>query len=88
MVTIGGPIIGGALADAGLWRYIFFINVPLGIISILILWFRVKDTRDEETDHVLDYPGAFASLADWFCLRSVFYASLKLGLKIRKLIFL
>src|SRR6185369_6699150 len=36
MVTIGGPILGGAMADAGLWRYIFFINVPIGIVSVLI----------------------------------------------------
>src|SRR3569833_3402744 len=34
LVTLGGPILGGALADAGLWRYIFFINVPLGIIAL------------------------------------------------------
>ena len=33
MVTIGGPILGGALADAGLWRMIFFINIPIGIAS-------------------------------------------------------
>jgi len=62
MVTVGGPILGGALADAGLWRYIFFINVPIGIVSVLILLFKVKESRDEETDHALDYPGAFASL--------------------------
>lgn len=62
MVTIGGPLLGGALADAGLWRYIFFINIPIGIISLLILLFKVKESRDEETDHALDYPGAFASL--------------------------
>lgn len=37
LVTICGPVLGGALADAGLWRYIFFINVPIGIIALLIL---------------------------------------------------
>ena len=63
MVTIGGPVLGGALADAGLWPYIFFINIPIGIASILILLFKVKESRDEETDDALDYPGALASLA-------------------------
>jgi EmrB/QacA subfamily drug resistance transporter len=81
MVTIGGPIIGGALADVGLWRYIFFINVPLGIISILILLFRVKDSRDEETDHALDYPGAFTSLVGLALLTFGFLRIPEVGIK-------
>ena len=62
MVTIGGPILGGALADAGLWRMIFFINVPIGLASLIILWFKVPESSDEETDHSLDYPGAVATI--------------------------
>ncbi|HTH83630.1 MAG TPA: MFS transporter [Mucilaginibacter sp.] len=58
VVTMGGPILGGALADAGLWRYIFFINVPIGIAALIMLASRVKETRDEGTDQSLDFPGA------------------------------
>ncbi len=62
VVTIGGPILGGALGDAGLWRYIFFINIPIGLASVFILWFKVKESRDEDLDHSLDYPGAIAAM--------------------------
>jgi EmrB/QacA subfamily drug resistance transporter len=58
VVTMGGPILGGALADAGLWRYIFFINVPFGVAALLMLWFKVKETKDEGIDKALDFPGA------------------------------
>jgi EmrB/QacA subfamily drug resistance transporter len=60
VVTMGGPILGGALADAGLWRFIFFINIPIGIIALLILWQYVKEIKDESGDLSLDFPGAVA----------------------------
>src|SRR3569833_3079399 len=60
VVTMGGPILGGTLADAGLWRYIFFINVPLGVIALVILTFRVKESRDEDADKAVDIGGAVA----------------------------
>lgn len=58
MVTVGGPILGGALADAGHWRMIFFINVPIGIVSLLILLFKIKESHDEHADRKIDYAGA------------------------------
>ena len=58
VVTMGGPILGGALADAGLWRYIFFINIPIGIVALIILFFKVEESKDDTVDHSLDFPGA------------------------------
>jgi len=58
VVTMGGPILGGTLADAGLWRYIFFINVPIGIVVLIILWFKVNESRSEDADKAVDIIGA------------------------------
>jgi EmrB/QacA subfamily drug resistance transporter len=58
VVTVGGPILGGALADAGLWRYIFFINIPIGIAAFFILWTRVDETKDANSEPAIDIPGA------------------------------
>ncbi len=62
LVTVGGPILGGALGDAGWWRGIFFINVPIGIISLLVLFYKVPESTDESLDHRLDYGGAMAAI--------------------------
>jgi EmrB/QacA subfamily drug resistance transporter len=58
VVTMGGPILGGALGDAGMWRFIFFINIPIGIGALLILWRHVAESRDEESSPELDIWGA------------------------------
>lgn len=60
IVTIGGPVLGGALADAGLWRYIFFINVPVGVGALWILWRHVDESKKAASDAALDLPGVLA----------------------------
>lgn len=63
LVTVGGPILGGALADAGLWRLIFFINVPIGIASLIILWYKVPESSDTRSGHSIDYYGSTTIIA-------------------------
>ncbi len=58
LVTVGGPILGGALGDAGLWRAIFFINLPIGLASLIVLRLKVPESSDDSMDHRLDYAGA------------------------------
>ena len=60
IVTMGGPILGGALADAGLWRFIFFINVPIGLAALVILLLKVDESRNTESGNTIDIPGAAA----------------------------
>ncbi len=55
---MGGPILGGALGDAGLWRAIFYLNVPLGLATLFVLATRVPESTDGSIDHRLDYAGA------------------------------
>ncbi|MEQ9440192.1 MAG: MFS transporter [Cyclobacteriaceae bacterium] len=63
LVTVGGPILGGALGDLGLWRGIFYINIPIGLLSLLVLHFKVPESSDGRPDQRLDYEGAFAIAA-------------------------
>ncbi|HVU57825.1 MAG TPA: MFS transporter [Puia sp.] len=61
IVTMGGPVLGGALADAGLWRYIFFINVPIGVAALFILWKKVAESKEAGADPTLDYPAVITT---------------------------
>jgi EmrB/QacA subfamily drug resistance transporter len=46
LTTMAGPAIGGVFASLGVWRLVFFINVPLAVVALFAL-VHVPETRDE-----------------------------------------
>ncbi len=57
MTTIFGPALGGWFASMGLWRLIFFINIPLALIALFLLLRFVPESRQEGKTK-LDFAGS------------------------------
>ena len=53
-----GPVLGGWLIEHFSWRAVFFINLPLAAIVLLISFYRVPESRDESQKERLDWFGA------------------------------
>lgn len=59
VATLVGPILGGVLVDSLGWEWIFFINVPVGIIGFVLAW-RLVPTLPTHT-HSFDWLGVALS---------------------------
>lgn len=46
-----GPTLGGWITDVFSWRWIFFINLPVGIASLILTWFLVHDSESAKKEH-------------------------------------
>jgi EmrB/QacA subfamily drug resistance transporter len=43
-----GPLVGGALTTWAGWRWIFFVNLPIGALCIVVGWLVLHESRDEQ----------------------------------------
>ncbi len=53
-----GPLLGGWLVQSFSWRFVFLINIPIGIVVLLIAARFVDESRDEESTGRIDWRGA------------------------------
>lgn len=54
-----GPILGGYLVDNYHWGWIFFINIPIGIVAIILAWQQLKDRETPIVKTKIDKVGLF-----------------------------
>ncbi len=66
LATLVGPILGGILVDTAGWEWIFFINVPIGIIGLVLAWRLVPVL--ETHSHSFDWIGVALSATGMFLL--------------------
>jgi EmrB/QacA subfamily drug resistance transporter len=51
-----GPVLGGAITSGLSWRWIFFVNIPIGIAALAVTLLKVDESRDPRARRV-DYAG-------------------------------
>lgn len=65
IAALVGPILGGLLIDSLGWQWIFFVNVPVGILGIVLAWRLVPDLATHA--HSFDWVGVALSAVGLFC---------------------
>jgi EmrB/QacA subfamily drug resistance transporter len=63
-----GPLVGGLITEQINWSWIFFINVPVGVLGIIVARLVITESRDMSTEQRLDLPGLLASAIGLFGL--------------------
>ncbi|MGH9459892.1 MAG: MFS transporter, partial [Vicinamibacteria bacterium] len=53
-----GPVLGGWLVESYSWRWVFYINAPIAVAVLTILFWRVPESRNDESSGSLDWVGA------------------------------
>ncbi|QWF79353.1 DHA2 family efflux MFS transporter permease subunit [Amycolatopsis sp. CA-230715] len=67
VASITGPLLGGVLVDHLGWEWIFYVNVPIGVVTLVMTLVLVPDWQPKHA-HSFDLLGIFLSAAGLFCV--------------------
>jgi EmrB/QacA subfamily drug resistance transporter len=56
-----GPLLGGLIVDNINWHWIFYVNVPVGVVGIVVSRFFISESRDTSHEQSIDLPGLVTS---------------------------
>jgi EmrB/QacA subfamily drug resistance transporter len=60
VASLAGPAVGGLFTDHLSWRWVFFLNLPLGVIPAGLILTHLADTRREDAHPHIDFAGALS----------------------------
>jgi EmrB/QacA subfamily drug resistance transporter len=63
-----GPLVGGVITERISWSWIFFVNVPVGVVGVLAARAFIDETKDTSREQRLDLPGLVSSAVGLFAL--------------------
>ena len=63
IASVVGPVVGGYLTDNLTWRWVFYVNVPVGIVALLAVFFFLPAVAHKASWRDIDFLGAFTLAA-------------------------